>query len=65
MQRRLADQAEKPEWADVRRDLERVQYVDVDHQGKHYRLRSELKGTAGSAFQAAGVAVPPTVQLMS
>lgn len=65
LQRRLADQAEKPEWADVLRDLERVQYVDVDHQGKHYRLRSELKGTAGSAFQAAGVAVPPTVQLMS
>ena len=65
LQRRLADQAEKPEWADVLRDLERVQYVDVDHQGKHYRLRSELKGTAGRAFQATGVAVPPTVQLMS
>jgi len=43
-------------------DLERVQYVEVEHTGKRFRLRSELQGTAGRVFQAAGVAAPPTVQ---
>jgi hypothetical protein len=65
LQTRLAANGKRPEWADVLRDLERVQYVDVAHQGKHYRLRSELTGTAGRAFQAAGVAVPPTMEVLS
>jgi transposase len=62
LQTRLAQRGQKLEWADVIRDLERVQYVEVDYQGKQFRLRSELTGTAGRTFQAAGVAVPPTVQ---
>jgi len=53
------------EWADVMRDLERVQYVDVEHAGKRFRLRTELAGSAGRVFQAAGVAAPPTVQPVS
>ncbi len=44
----------------VLRGLERVQYVEVAHEGKEFRLRSELTGTAGRVFQAAGVAAPPT-----
>jgi len=36
--------------------------VEVVNQGKRFLLRSELTGTAGRVFQAAGVAVPPTVQ---
>lgn len=51
------------EWADMIRDLERVQYVEVNQEGKKFLLRSELQGTAGKIFQAVGVAVPPTVQL--
>jgi len=50
------------EWADVLRDLERVQQVEVEHQDKRFLLRSQLTGTAGRVFQAAGVAVPATVQ---
>jgi len=50
------------EWAEVMRDLGQLQYVDVEHQGKQYRLRSELQGTASRVLQAAGVAAPPTVQ---
>jgi transposase len=53
---------QKFEWADVMRDLERVQYVEVAQDGKAFLLRSELQGTAGKSFQAAGVAIPPTVQ---
>jgi arginine repressor len=50
------------EWADIMRDLERVQSVHVAQASKHYLLRSELENTAGRVFQSVGVAVPPTVQ---
>jgi hypothetical protein len=53
------------EWAEVIEDLERVQYVEVEHTGKRFLLRSELQGTAGRVFQAVGVAAPPTVQQLA
>jgi hypothetical protein len=65
LQARLEARGQTLEWAEVLRDLERVQYVEVEHQGKRFRLRSELQGTAGKVFQAAGVAVPPTVAQVS
>jgi transposase len=61
LQARLKAKGKTFEWADVLRDLERVQQVEVEHQGKRFLLRSQLTGTAGRVFQAAGVAVPPTV----
>jgi transposase len=64
LQARLEARGHKLEWADVMRDLGRIQYVEVIQGTKHYRLRSELQGTAGRVFQSAGVAVPPTVQEM-
>jgi transposase len=65
LQARLQERGHKYEWADVIRDLERLQYVEVAHAGKEFRLRSELTGTAGRVFQAAGVAVPATVQQLN
>jgi hypothetical protein len=62
LQTRLKERGHDLEWADVMRDLERVQYVDVEHAGQRFRLRTELAGSAGRVFQAAGVAAPPTVQ---
>jgi transposase len=62
LQARLKERGHHYEWADVVRDLERVQYVTVTHSGKKFRLRTQLQRIAGHAFQAAGVAVPPTVQ---
>ena len=62
LQARLEARGRFYEWADIMRDLERVQYVRVMQHGRHYLLRSELQGTAGHVFQAAGVAAPPTVQ---
>jgi transposase len=65
LQARLEARGRDFEWADVLRDLERVQYVDVEHGGQRHRLRTELTGTAGRVFQAAGVAAPPTMQQVS
>lgn len=62
LQARLETRGHHFEWADIVRDLERVQYVKVAQGDKHFVLRSELQGTAGRVFQSAGVAVPPTVQ---
>ncbi len=62
LQSRLQAKGRTLEWADVIRDLEQMQQVEVEHQGHRFLLRSELRGTAGRVFQAAGVAVPPTVQ---
>jgi hypothetical protein len=62
LQARLAAKGHTYEWADVMQDLERLQVVDVEQEGKHFRLRTEAQGTCGRVFQAAGVAFPPTVQ---
>lgn len=62
LQARLEARGHHFEWADIVRDLERVQYVEVAQGGRHYLLRSELQGSAGHVFQSVGVAVPPTVQ---
>lgn len=50
------------EWADVVRDLDRVEEVEIDQGGKRVLLRTEAVGVAGKVFQAVGVALPPTVR---
>jgi transposase len=65
LQSRLEEQGHKFEWADVIRDLDRLQVVEVEQDGKRFLLRSEVQGTCGRVFQAVGVALPPTVQQVS
>ena len=59
---RLAKDDHNFEWADVIQDLDRLQMVEVEQDGKRFLLRSEVQGTCGTVFRATGVAVPPTVQ---
>ena len=59
---RLAKDDHNFEWADVIQDLDCLQMVEVEQDGKRFLLRSEAQGTCGTVFRAAGVAVPPTVQ---
>ena len=49
------------EWAKVLADLDRLTHVDVDKDGKRFRIRSSTPGCAGKVLQATGVAVPQTV----
>jgi hypothetical protein len=65
LQARLAARGEVPEWADVLADLERLQYVEVEQEGKRFRLRTQLQGTCVRVFRAVGVAIPPTVQQLA
>jgi hypothetical protein len=62
LQSRLEGRGHEFEWADVICDLDRLQMVEVEQEGKRFLLRSEVPGTCGKVFQAVGVALPPTVQ---
>jgi Transposase DDE domain len=65
LQSRLEERGHTLEWADVIQDLDRLQMVEVEQDGKRFQLRSEVQGTCGKVFQAVGVALPPTVQQIS
>jgi transposase len=62
LQARLEERGHEFEWADVIGDLDRLQVVEVEQDGKRFLLRSEAQGTCGKVFQTVGVALPPTVQ---
>jgi transposase len=62
LEARLAKDDHDFEWADVIQDLDRLQMVEVEQDGKRFLLRSEVQGACGTVFRAAGVAMPPTVQ---
>jgi hypothetical protein len=59
---RLAAANLKPEWAELLRDLDRLQEVEVAHQGKRFILRTPTTGVAGKLFQAARIALPPNIR---
>jgi hypothetical protein len=59
---RLAAVGLKPEWRELLADLDRLQEVEVEQDGKRFILRSPLSGVAGKAFQAVGVALPPNIR---
>ncbi|HDH01759.1 MAG TPA: transposase, partial [Nitrospirae bacterium] len=63
LQERLDKKGWQVEWADLINDLEKVKEVRIITENKEVTLRTELKGDAGKAFQAVGVAVPPTVRV--
>src|SRR5512135_1971684 len=62
LQSRLEERGHDLEWADVIGDLDRLQMVEVEQDGKRFLLRSEVQGSCGKVFQTARVAIPPTVQ---
>jgi len=62
LQDRLERKGWSLEWADVLRDLDRLQEVEMSIGGKSYVMRTETKGTVGKVFPACGVALPPTLR---
>ena len=59
---RLAVAQVKPEWRVLLADLERLQEIEVEQDGKHFILRTPVTGVAGKVFQAVGVALPPQIR---
>jgi hypothetical protein len=62
LQARLEKRGHEIEWADLIQDLGQLHVTEVQQDGKRFLLRDDVKGTCGTVFQAAGVALPPTVQ---
>ena len=50
------------EWGDILRDLDRLQEIELEQDGKRFLLRTPTTGVAGKLFQAVGVALPPNIQ---
>ena len=62
LEQRLENSGQRLEWADVIRDLDSLQEIELQVDGKRYLLRSETRGTTGKVFQACGVALPPVLR---
>lgn len=62
LQKELADLCQSHglviEWADLLRDLDRLQEATIEKDGKRITTRTAVAGQVGSVFQAAGVALP-------
>jgi hypothetical protein len=50
------------EWAELLRDLDRLQEVEVDQDGKRFVLRTPTTGCAGKLFQTLGIALPANIR---
>lgn len=62
LQDRLEAAGWSVQWSDVVRDLDLLEEIEVERQGRRFLLRTETKGVTGALFQAVGVALPPTVR---
>ena len=50
------------EWGDILRDLDRLQEITLEQDGKRFLLRTPTTGVAGKLFQTVGVALPPNIR---
>jgi transposase len=58
---RLSAAKLKPEWNQLLADLDRLQEVEAEQDGKRFILRTPVTGVAGKVFQAVGLALPPNI----
>jgi hypothetical protein len=63
LQARLEDRGWYCEWDRLKNDLEALEEFTVANAGRTFVIRSQVRGDAGKALQAAGVALGPTIRL--
>jgi hypothetical protein len=59
---RLAAARVRPEWGVLLRDLDRLQEIETEQEGKRFVLRTPVAGDVGRVFQALGIALPPNIR---
>jgi len=52
----------KPEWGALVRELDRLQEIETEQDGKRFLLRTPVTGDVGRVFKAVGVALPPNIR---
>ena len=62
LEERLEEKGCRVEWKDVIRDFDQLEEVEIEQDRKRFVLRTQCKGACGKVFQAAGVALPPTLR---
>jgi len=62
LDRRLEKAGHLLEWADIQQDLQSLQEITVEENGKRLVVRSECQGVCSKVFQAVGMAMPPTIR---
>jgi transposase len=60
---RLEARGWQVEWNHLRDDLDALEEITLQTDGKTFLLRTETEGHAAQAIQAAGVALPPRIRL--
>jgi hypothetical protein len=50
------------EWGDVLRDLDRMQEVVIEKEGRQMTLRTPASGLIGPLFKAVRIALPPNIR---
>ena len=59
---RLTTMRSKPEWGALLMDLDRLQEIETEQEGKCFILHTPVTGDVGRVFQAVGVALPPNIR---
>jgi hypothetical protein len=59
---RLAAARLKCEWGALLMDLDRLQEIETEQDGKRFVLRTPVTGDVGRTFQAVGIALPPNIR---
>ena len=59
---RLAAAGFDLEWADIVRDLDRLEEVTVEQQANRFVLRTDAPGCAASVFKVVAIALPPLLR---
>ncbi len=62
---RLEERSFSLEWKDIVRDLDNMDEVALEEDGKRFLIRTGTSGCCGKVFQAIGVAMPPTIRQIS
>jgi transposase len=62
---RLVSQGLQFEWADIKQDLRALQEVTLEENDTTLAIRTECRGVCGKVFKAVGVAVPPTIRVVT
>jgi hypothetical protein len=52
----------KPEWGKLIRELDRLQEIETEQDGKKFLLRTPVTGDVGRVFKAVGVALPLNIR---
>jgi hypothetical protein len=59
---RLAVADVTPEWGRLLMDLDRLQEIEMEQDGKRFVVRTPVTRDVGRVFQAVGIALPPNMR---